>query len=1093
MRGSEFLDKLERMDPALIQEAARDPAELMDTQKKPARLRLFGRRGSSRQEAEVEMEEMPVRQPRRFGFGGLVAAAMCLGAVLLPVILTSNAGRMEPGSQSVTASAYAQFQDWHEGFAPEDYFAFNDPDTQGKVGIYRVDGVAERALSAWEFNVVHLDDPNERSFSRHMREIPGGGPFPENCHVQAMVTFGGGVYGEKGQEARIHYQLYDPNDDAYTVNSLYVILDAEQQPWEKFEEYLESSQCETVTYRDGVAIRAVGQEGFEKALWFYRNGAWVKLYGDENTSAAELATLLDYMWNENLDVTRLNIDDGDRYNVENLSELPEDLAAYIPVDNQWCPGEFQGIYATFRNGVATCASCDYVEDPDKFITSWTVDDGIEYPVGEYVEEMCIGDLDSLTQQQVEDYIKVNDRSRKFQGLITFTWDGQYISAGYLATGNTAADMWEFLCYVRDEMGASYETIRQEWHEGIAPADYFQHSGSELVKPLISSTNPALLEESVKHYHAEWPDGYAQAGINIPLPGDVVSIEGVFSPDGALEKVIFLSDLDIKSEHGESHYGVYLACGPGKGDFSQGDESFQGRTITVRDGVEIQAVGPVDDAAGMTEIYFQTADGWYEIVGMGSRDWDISNLGTIAEYLFENPLDFDFFQKAEGYTYVRREISAEEIPEALSGLTFLHGGEASTHHPAVTGVQVWSRSDVEDGGTTAAVITMAADEPEKLVQGAEIFTDSDLRRLQDYQRAHIMDPERVADIPMDQVEKRVQEAYMDYINTYHEILFDWEQYHVSLKVKENATAREVWEFMRTMVDEAAFAERMAEESARANQDLWQRAKDLLYGSGWMEEAPLGELMLHSSPGGASYDPAEDPCAGRLGYLEQQDIETFLARDDLKSMYYGHDYNSDDTIDAGEEYQLFAFDWNGLYATAPIMNDATPVDVIEFITIVQIMANEDTLGVTFPMVDWEDGQSQLLGGESAWQEPVLKAVEQWEKKYFGSYESKIAEYGLKSLRLTEATKDGTGALINVRLTFKPEDLSQQWIVGNTWYYQDQGWYTCSQMLVLSKEADGWQVLNAGYDPGNAYNGLEETLAELRAAKSMTEAAAKQRTGS
>ncbi len=1053
MRGKEFLDKMELLDPELVQAAAAEP-------EKPTRRQavMSFLTGSPPAEDLTDAGQEP--PPARWSVGGWVAAALCLCVALLPILLTNGASLFGlAGASQNEASQYARYQDWSEGFDPADYFKFNPEANQGLTGIYLADGLNSGSRAYDGFLVLDPDDPDQLSFTRWLNNTRTAPLLPTQ-----YLYCGASFQGDQAKEVRFLWEDVNPDDGEYTWDNIYVVASAKKQAWEKFEEYAQSSQSETVTRRDGVDIRAVGRPGYEKALWFQKDGAWYKVYGDPDVTAEALGRVVDWLWTGEAQPDRFDKAEGDVYQVEeckkDLEKLVEEipLGAYIPTDSRWCPAMSDAVL-TRVNGTEIDAQVNYAPHPGKLLDHWQVYLPNDlHQVGEYTEERVLGYLDEVTEEQVQDYVAA--RAKEKANLLAFRWGAYYVEAWYQNTGDTAKDIWELLCYLRDEMGAPNELLfEQSYAEGMNPEDLFQHEDTGISSNATGDyfLPPAgeTMEDQV--YFSTLADPLDSQPFP-PLPADSFQCYGYFDQSGGLQKLLVLWYKEEPEAITGGSQSIFLSCGPGKQDFSaltrEGQKS--GMTVTDMDGTKVYAVGGKYSAKLLA---FQKEDSWYVLQGEpGAR---VEDMALIVSQLLSQSVDFSLFAREKGYTYSHLNLDETtddpEAKKALENCPFVERIPSWEEFlPEVTGMSLCQRKSPEGTEDVELSLSLAIqEEPGKFIQGVDVFTSSDMRFLSPREKEAIVDMGVYSALPsLDEQRRYIQDncglsiyrsglLVLDFGGTYMQLCLNGE-------AEIDKISDESMGNILTML--GAFNEAQAERLAQQRHETWRKALGAL----GFAQPPLEDLTLSNHPAGGK-DPAFDLAA--LPTVSLQDIEAYLN-------------GGPPTVEVdGETRKLLSFQWGESYASAIVRPGASVEDIYTLLSRVRNMTSAESLGNVFTMgsasamtvsPELAEALPDLfqhttpLGAPVDWPIPVEDAVNVWARDTFEGFEWK-----LKTIHVMDLNKDQDTMLASVHYLVKSNSPgSLQSAALNVTEAGEDGWYYVGWQMVLEKQSGGsWKVAEAG----------------------------------
>lgn len=1088
MRGREFLDKMELLDPELVQAAAMEPERL--PRRQTVWDRLLGRPAGESLDGGVK------KAAPQWNIGGWIAAALCLCAALLPVFLTHGGSLFGVGSPSegMTASKYAQYQDWHEGFAPEDYFKFNPLEDQGKTGIYLTDGLNEGEPAYEGLDVLDPEDENQLSFTRTVNNTQAA-PALENQYLHVGATF----REEEATEARYLWEDTIPRAGEYTDftwDRVYVVVGAKKQRWDKFERYVDSSLSETVTTRDGVEIRATGQAGFEKALWFTKDGYWYKLYGDPDVSPEFLAEVLDWVWDGNAGLDRLDKYSGDVYAIREYRKNFDDLLSvlligkYIPTDSRWC-SELDSVSLTNVNGNAIAAKVHYSEG-GSVVGGWHI-----YKTNDldpWGSQDSLGQLAEITREQIADRV-LNQTSQ----VLFFDWDSYHVELSYNKVGSgqedTITQLWELVCYLREEMGRpDGEQFEQSLDESFQPEDLFRHECNGISSNAVGNYFQTNNHEEV--YFTDYMDDMgllSELYYARPHPSDKLISSGFFNPSGKLQNLYVIWSRTDPSEIAFQNQSIVLACGPGSQDFTATIEEGQksGMTITEIQGTTVYALGGKYQGKILA---FQNGSGWYFL--QGETGASIEDMAGILTYLLEHPIDFNLFTKEAGCTYSFLNIPADEMEEKLAGckLAQVIPSEWYDYMPTILEATLTQRQGTEGTEDVELVFSFpflrdrGPSDERAFIQGIDIFVDSDMRWVGGVsaELEAVLNVDTLFSLPPDQWRSWIQGLcglYLYRSNTLVLELSDIRHTYVTLHLSAEATIDQIDEDSMDKIIELLMAvwvmENQREDQAQLMIQTWKKAIKAL---GYKEEAdaPLLDIMLHQTTGTVS------PCFGDLaeGPFSEEDVLAFLPQIDPHGMKFQNEVTGE-----SRDYGVFRIKWGEHYAESPV--DVTCVQtgdqeaaramaekIAVILNRVRNMARPDTMGTVYTM-----GSSTVMTANPAlrealpdlfrsttqlgvpvdWVIPVEDAVNVWLTDFISGLP--VDEHCIHSIIVRDVSKNLDTMLVNVRYLVKPSP-GEDWrsFTSNGIEAGEDGWASISWDLIMDKRgAKTWQVREHGFGMG------------------------------
>lgn len=178
----------------------------------------------------------------------------------------------------------------------------------------------------------------------------------------------------------------------------------------------------TVTERDGIQIVARGGTRIEKSLTYQTENGWYQISGSWNDSYEAVVDLLDWFWEHPIDFTQYPMDAGDHYTDSTLTETPDAFREYLPDFAAFGFVE-ETSYVYLKNGSPVHFEGHYVAHVDaEKVQNQEYYDTEEYTQmhwcilaepGVYDLEGCLGDIHSLTQEQIFHILEKEDNKLKF--------------------------------------------------------------------------------------------------------------------------------------------------------------------------------------------------------------------------------------------------------------------------------------------------------------------------------------------------------------------------------------------------------------------------------------------------------------------------------------------------------------------------------------------------------------------------------------------------------------------------------------------------------------------------------------------------------
>lgn len=470
--GQEFLEKLEGLDPALIEEAGR----------------------------------IPQRQEHRhgLGFGTWLAAAACVAALCLPLILRwafappdlpleeaagageashqapaeggaelageektkRDAGENNPAAQNarsiensddvmiaadgpgivitskidgenagLTTNQLRQeyIASFEEGMPAEEYFKYNSQTAENRAlwdDYLESDFGIEYAYRFWDF-------PQLKKMVPELEGYRSSYIFPEFEDPDSELP------------SRLSVQWQSQELDASVGYITVNILDQPEEiplvEQEGLREYILQNQ-QTQADRDGVLVTALGGLETEKTLSFWREGRFYRIYGDRPVPPETMVRLLDWLLGPDLDLEAFTKDRC--YALATLQDYPDAFAGYYPTDRKWAPKAKKSI-VSLEEDTPTGLELDYFANSDGyFITYWMVG------TGEFAEqEMNYATLDKyladLTEEDLLAYLEKQAERRCH--AVAFWWNEEVKAVFWYRPGTgREKEIWEFIQYLQSD-------------------------------------------------------------------------------------------------------------------------------------------------------------------------------------------------------------------------------------------------------------------------------------------------------------------------------------------------------------------------------------------------------------------------------------------------------------------------------------------------------------------------------------------------------------------------------------------------------------------------------------------------------------------
>lgn len=366
MRGNDFLDKMELIDPAYV-----EAADVKPKQRKHAWIKW-----------------------------GTMAACLCL--VIGGIVLFKGISKQ---SHSILY--------WSEGWNANDYFMYsnatsNGASTSNSLDISAILYAEERAFSDWreqlEIDKVIPLINSHPLFDCIVHYNDDGSIFSVNISWHRR--------GEKTDYSDLKiiagYQEVEQIKDCVAVE-----VDANGNIVEP---------NITVTERDGIQIVAEGRENQGKTITFQNDSGWYQISGSSNDSYEAVVELLDWFWDNPIDFEKFPMNAGNEYTLTSLTETPDAFNNYLPdftsfgfIEEQTTISLKNGIPVRFEGHYVAHASEELVKTQNYYDVEgytkmhWCI---LAEP-DVYDLDGCLGDIDTLTQEQIIHILENEDNKVKF--------------------------------------------------------------------------------------------------------------------------------------------------------------------------------------------------------------------------------------------------------------------------------------------------------------------------------------------------------------------------------------------------------------------------------------------------------------------------------------------------------------------------------------------------------------------------------------------------------------------------------------------------------------------------------------------------------
>lgn len=378
MRGNEFLDKMELINPTYIQ-----AADATVPKKKTVWMRW-----------------------------GAIAA--CLGLIF------AGAFGLRKSSQANT------LQNWNSRYTANDYFKFCNTAT------------GDVSSNTASLDSAAIPYEKSRYFSDMRKELESNTIIP-SMDSHPLFTFAA-HYNEDSSLYCVEL-LWSRRgiDDTEDYSDLKVIAGHQEIQMVDDCIYVEVDNegnvlepAVTITKRDGVQIVARGREHTEKTLTFQSDNGWYQIAGSWNDSYESVVKLFDWFWDNPIDFEKFPMDAGDAYRHTSLVQTPDAFREYLPdfsafgfIEETTCiswkndiPIRFEGHYVAHVSEELVKTQ-EYYDVEGHTKMHWCI--LAEPDVYDLAE--CLGDIKTLTEEQIAHALAKDDNRIKFMqnGLLIIVY------------------------------------------------------------------------------------------------------------------------------------------------------------------------------------------------------------------------------------------------------------------------------------------------------------------------------------------------------------------------------------------------------------------------------------------------------------------------------------------------------------------------------------------------------------------------------------------------------------------------------------------------------------------------------------------------
>lgn len=697
MRGSELLDKLQRLDPDLIQEAAGTPPKPASFWRRVSPLPLT----EAREIPLVEDSTPPrKRRPALVAVGGLLCLCLALAPVLIPLLLgsdlTSGSGQTPPsggeeaGNGAFTGGAHegessAEDSGAEDSGAGDSGFYTQVMEQLGvtPVRLFPENGIAASASLADPQRLEAFDDPLAKLFSTvgltdrsgspldwddcffitdSLKDLdPGTVPAFSGGKFSAMVLAGGDEESRKKTAPPVN-ELYaawrfGSQDQPGAADAIVLSATQEEEDWPAFQAFAQAGNSQSQIDAGDVELHAVGAQGGERGVWFRQDSLLVRIYASAGVPSSRLLEVLGWACSglAGMEVPgKANSGEGTgegfldlwKGSVRQYREGPDagQLVNFFPPDDSAPRPESIRVLESHYTGLSPCAAeLVYPDSEDLLLKSWTVFTESDYHyTSPYDQAHSLGELPEITREDLEE--SYQNSGGVFE--IFFQLQAVRVRAQYRDLGReaTVGGLWEIVSRLQE--AHSRYAVAAAWTEDFSPEDYFQHSAlpgekeslGGMFGPIYGSVSG---ERSFSGHRQALEDKRV-----MPWSDPNEEFTAWASYDEAGEVDLLTVTWTYLDEDNAPLSWLVMECSP-KSRESYADRDWDAgmsysRTVVNREGTEITAIGFPDTARCIS---YETEHGWYQFwCDASTNEYE---LVPLMDFFWLFPVDFEQFAQEKG--------------------------------------------------------------------------------------------------------------------------------------------------------------------------------------------------------------------------------------------------------------------------------------------------------------------------------------------------------------------------------------------------------------------------------------------------------------
>lgn len=801
MRGSEFLDKLQLLEPDLIQSAAEEPEKPVSLWKRLSPLPVKEQR-----EPLLIEDHTPPRKRRPFLL--VTVGALCLCLLLAPMVLTQNGSPMGYSAPSAIAKGGAEagekaadFYDeteagaW-EGGDIENLFQENTITGTGTLRDPKgVDSYRDSLTQL--FSVVGLEersgsllDWDDCYFLTENWEAGQMASLFSNAKFSAMVLTEEDQNKDSRETAALEaeefyaaWRFCSPDDQE--AREEIVMMVSRKEEWPEFQAFVQAGNSQSQVDSHGLQLYTVGTEESERGIWFEKDSFWFRIYASPGIHLQQIWDVLGCILSgpKGEGLPSLNFWESGFRQYRSGQDLGLLASLFPPAGFAPEPAYTRVVESLYTGPTPCSAEMAFQEEDGALLTRWTVfaENDFDYATP-YDLANSLGELEGITRKSLEESYRKSESAGIYQ--LFFQYNGFQVRGEYQDLGkkDTVDRLWALISRFQKEI--SRYSVTGLWTEDFSPESYFQHSGLPGEKESLEGVfGPAygsvLGERSFSRYRQELEDE-SQRIMPWSDPNQEFEAWASYDDKGQVD-LLTVTWTYLDEENYPVSY-LKMECSP-KTQEGYSDRIWDGgmhysKTIINREGVDITAIGFPDTSQCLC---YETENGWYQF--SCDANTNVYELVPLMDFFWLYPIDFDRFRQDKGDRYEIAELN--DYPDAFAGYYPTDQRFCSQSRygelQLLNGVPVYLLISYEETERPITNWTICA-------EGTAMLPN---RMITDAQNTGLSIGE-LRSLTLNDVA-----AYME-TNTMkhnHRFIFSWDGYLIAAALRPETTQEELWELVQ----------------------------------------------------------------------------------------------------------------------------------------------------------------------------------------------------------------------------------------------------------------------------------------------------------